>query len=84
MSTLKQFLYTYKMWFIIILLFDYRCSNYENENENLKREKSALEVRISEMQRRRYSFFFFFQYFCGTHAKLLVVKMLFFMLDVKQ
>ena len=52
-----------KMWFIIILLFDYRCSNYENENEDLKREKSALEVRISEMQRRRYSFFFFSIFF---------------------
>lgn len=29
-----------------------QCSNYENENEDLKREKSALEVRITEMQRR--------------------------------
>ena len=37
-----------------MLLIYYRCSSLENECEDTKREKSALEVRITEMQRRRY------------------------------
>ena len=45
----------YVQTFLTLLMCPYRCSSLENECEDTKREKSALEVRITEMQRRRYA-----------------------------